>query len=81
MIEELPRNLSTLDAAQLERARSDRDERMSILFRRWPTVNNAEMRELRKLSHDRQRLARHVGTLHGLHALRSHPAPRAEATR
>jgi hypothetical protein len=76
VIEDLPRSLSTLNPEQLEHARRDRDERMSILFRGWPSVNEAEMRELRKLSNERQRLATHVGTLRGLHALRAHsPRP------
>jgi hypothetical protein len=71
VIENLPTNLATLDPEQLEQARRDRDERMSILFRGWPSVNEAEMRELRKLSNERQRLARHVGTVRGLHVLRA----------
>ena len=72
MIADLPTNLSRLDLEQLERAKRDRDERMSILFRGWPSVNDAQMRELRKLSNERQRLARHVGTVRRLHALRAH---------
>jgi len=35
---------------------------MSILFREWPSVNDTELRELRKLSNERQRLARHAGS-------------------
>jgi hypothetical protein len=72
VIVDLPTNLSTLDPEQLERAKRDRDERMAILFRGWPSVNDAEMRELRRLSNERQRLARHVGNVRGLHALRAH---------
>lgn len=70
MIEDLPRNLSGLDEQELRHARRDRDERMSFLFRRWPSVSKAELSELRKLSDERQRLARHVGILRALHALR-----------
>jgi hypothetical protein len=72
VIADLPTNLSTLGPEQLEQAKRDRDERMSILFRGWPSVNDAEMRELRKLSSERQRLSRHVGTVRGLRALRTH---------
>jgi hypothetical protein len=74
VIADLPTNLSTLDPEQLEQAKRDRDERMSILFSGWPSVNEAELRELRKLSNERQRLARHVGTRRRLHALRARPA-------
>jgi hypothetical protein len=80
MIEDLPTNLSTLDSDQLEQAKLDRDERMSILFRGWPSVNDIEMRELRKLSNERQRLARHVGSVRTLHALRARAMPSALAS-
>jgi hypothetical protein len=79
MIKDLPPNLSTLDPDQLEQAKRDRDERMSILFRDWPGVSETEMRELRKLSNERQRLARHVGSARSLHALRAHARPSALA--
>jgi hypothetical protein len=71
VIENLPRNLSVLDATELRDARHDRDERMSILFRSWPSLSEFEMRELRKLSDERQRLAKHVGILRRLKALRA----------
>ncbi|MGH3109352.1 MAG: hypothetical protein ACRDQT_00360 [Gaiellaceae bacterium] len=70
MIENLPRNLLLLDHNELRDARRDRDERMSLLFRSWPSLTKVELRELRKLSDERQRLARHVGTLRSLRALR-----------
>jgi len=72
MIKDLPANLSTLDPDQLEQAKRERDERMSILFRGWPAVDDSEMRELRKLSNERQRLARHARALRDLHALAAH---------
>jgi hypothetical protein len=71
VIESLPRNLAVLDAAELGKARHARDERMSTLFRSWSSLSGAELRELRKLSDERQRLARHVGILRSLHALRA----------
>jgi hypothetical protein len=70
VIENLPKRLSLLDHNQLRDARHDRDERMSLLFRSWPSLSKIELRELRRLSDERQRLARHVGILRRLHALR-----------
>jgi hypothetical protein len=71
VIQGLPKNLSVLDQEQLRDARDRRDARMSTLFRLWPTLSKVEMRELRRLSDERQRLARHVGILRGLHRLRT----------
>ena len=81
MITDLPMNLSTLDPDQLEQAKRDRDERMSILFRGWPAVGDSEMRELRKLSNERQRLARYVGSVRGLRGLRAHSPDSVVASR
>ena len=61
----LPKNLSVLDHNELRDARRHRDDRMSVLFRSWPSLTDIELRELRKLSDERQRLARHVGILRG----------------
>jgi hypothetical protein len=71
VIESLPKNLAMLDELELRDARQDRDERMSTLFLSWPSLSKLEMRELRKLSDERQRLARHVGIRRRLHALRA----------
>jgi hypothetical protein len=76
MIEVLPKHLSALDHEQLRDATDCRDARMSTLFHRWPALSKMEMRELRMLSDERQRLARHAGILRGLHRLR---APRDPA--
>jgi hypothetical protein len=70
-IENLPKNLSALDRNQIRDASQDRDERMSVLFRSWPALSKIELRELRRLSDERQRLARHVGIVRGLRALRA----------
>ena len=70
-IQTLPKSLSLLDETELRDARLDRDERMSVLFGRWPALSKIELRELRTLSDERQRLARHVGILRRLHALRA----------
>jgi hypothetical protein len=67
----LPANLGTLDRDQLRQATRTRDERMSILFRLWPALSTIEMRELRKLSDERQRIARHIGIVRRLHTLRT----------
>ena len=71
MIKSLPANLSTLDREELRDARDHRDARMTILFRGWSSLTKAEMRELRHLSDERVRLARHVGVVDGLHRLRA----------
>jgi len=70
VVADLPQNLTRLDDNELRDARRDRDERMSVLFRTWPSLSKIELRELRKLNDERQRLARHVGILRRLHALR-----------
>ena len=67
----LPRNLSSLGHDELRDARRDRDERMTVLFRRWASLSKDEFRELRKLSDERQRLARHGGNVRHLRALRT----------
>ena len=71
MIENLPGNLLLLDENELRTATHDRDERMSLLFRGWPALSKVELRELRRLSNERQRLARHNGILRRLHALKT----------
>jgi len=71
MLQSLPRNLSALDGDQLRAAGDARDARMSILFRRWPSLNKTELREIRQLSDERQRLARHVGIVRSLRRLRA----------
>jgi hypothetical protein len=80
MIESLPRNLSALDSKQLRTARDYRDARMSILFGHWPSLSKVEMRELRTLSDERQRLARHAGIRRGLHRLRAPSEPAVPET-
>jgi len=76
---DLPKHLSTLSPRELELAKSRRDERMSVLFRAWPDLSEVEMRELKKLSDERQRLASHGRIIRALHALRA-PAPGLAAT-
>jgi len=71
MLQSLPRNLSALDGDQLRAAGDARDARMSILFRSWPSLNKTELREIRQLSDERQRLARHVGIVRSLRRLRA----------
>jgi hypothetical protein len=75
MIESLPRSLSALDPEQLRDARDRRDARMSVLFRRWTSLSTMEMTELRTLSDERQRLAKHAGIRRGLQRLRATSKP------
>ena len=63
MIKKLPKNVSMLDREGLRRARDTRDERLSVLFRHWPSLNKIELKEIRRLHDERQRLARYVGML------------------
>jgi len=63
MIKKLPKNVSLLDREGLRRARDTRDERLSVLFRRWPSLTKIEVNEIRRLHDERQRLARYVGML------------------
>lgn len=60
-IQRLPQDISDLDQAELRKASDTRDERLSILFRRWPSLNRIEMNEIRQLHDERQRLARCIG--------------------
>jgi hypothetical protein len=63
MIKKLPKDVSVLGRQGLRRARDARDERLSVLFRRWPALNKIELNEIRRLHDERQRLARYVGML------------------
>jgi len=63
MIKKLPKDVSVLGRQGLRRARDARDERLSVLFRRWPALNKIELSEIRRLHDERQRLARYVGML------------------
>jgi hypothetical protein len=60
-MEPLPENLSELDAKAVLQARDRRDDRLTTLFRRWPNLPRNELRELRRVSDERQRLARYIG--------------------
>ena len=72
VIKQLPENLTTLDRDQLRDATDCRDARMTTLFHGWSSLSNTEMRELRLLSNERVRLAKHGSILRGLDRLRGH---------
>jgi len=61
MTERLPDDLSALDGPELTRARVQRDERLTSLFRRWPRLSRGELRDLRVTYAERIRLARVFG--------------------
>ena len=61
MTERLPDDLSVLDGPELTRARVERDERLTSLFRRWPRLSRGELRDLRVTYAERIRLARVFG--------------------
>ncbi len=58
---ELPNDLNALERTDLDDARRSRDDRLTALFRRWPTLSRRELRELRLTWSERVRIARHVG--------------------
>jgi hypothetical protein len=72
-MEPLPDDLSELDTPEVLRARARRDDRLTALFRRWPNLPGRELRELRRVSDERLRLARYIGKLR---ARRRRPVPK-----
>jgi hypothetical protein len=60
-MDELPGNLSALDHEELLEERAARDEKLRPLFRRWPSLSNTEMKELRRVYAERLRIARWLG--------------------
>jgi hypothetical protein len=60
-VKELPPDLGRLDADELVVQRKVRDDRLTPLFRRWPTLGRQELHELRRLYAERLRIARFVG--------------------
>jgi hypothetical protein len=62
-VDALPVDLRELDRDQLREESDARDARLSVLFRRWPGLSPIEMREIRRLNDERQRLARSIGRL------------------
>jgi hypothetical protein len=60
-VNQLPEDLSELKPSALERAANVRDNRLSPLFRRWPSLNRLELSELKRLYNERLRLARYAG--------------------
>ena len=46
---DLPQKLSALSYETLQRERDACDERLRPLFRRWPSLDRGEMRELRRV--------------------------------
>ncbi|HET6623953.1 MAG TPA: hypothetical protein VFG70_05435 [Gaiellaceae bacterium] len=61
MPERLPDDLSELDTRELTRARVERDDHITSLFRRWPRLSRGELRDLRATYAERVRLARFFG--------------------
>ena len=70
MIKKLPQNLSALGPERMSRATNARDERISALFGRWPSLSRVEMTELRRLYDERLRVARYVGAMRKRHLRR-----------
>jgi hypothetical protein len=62
MVDALPQDLSAFSVAWLHDAVEVRDERLSVLFRRWPALSALEIEELATLYEERLRVAKHLGT-------------------
>ena len=60
-VQRLPEDLSELGRAALEHATTARDDKLTPLFRRWPSLNRTEDSELKRLYNERLRLARFAG--------------------
>lgn len=60
-VQRLPEDLSELGRAALERATTACDDKLSPLFRRWPSLSRTEDSELKRLYNERLRLARFAG--------------------
>ena len=75
MPEPLPEDLSVLDARDLTRARVERDDRLTTLFRRWPRLTRLETRELKATYAERLRLARHFGRRRNRERSAASPGP------
>jgi hypothetical protein len=63
LMRELPPDLAALDDDDLVTQRTVRDDRLAVLFRKWPTLGGRELHELRRLYDERLRLARYFGRL------------------
>ena len=63
MIKKLPKDLSDLSQEGLRHARNAREERLTVLFRRWPSLSTLETDEIRRLHKERLRLAKYAGML------------------
>ena len=70
----LPRDLSALEPDRLDEERTERDERLAPLFRRWPALSQLELHELGRLYEERIRIAKHLGSLRARHRSKAkHP--------
>lgn len=70
MILELPQKLSALSPERMGQVADARDARISALFGRWPSLSEAEARELKKLYNERLRVARSLGAIRRRRLLR-----------
>lgn len=64
-------NLAEMGREELLRRRKRSDDRVTSLFRRWPALNDVELKELRYEYAERQRLARNLGRLRRLRRRRA----------
>jgi hypothetical protein len=65
-MKELPDDLAVMGTAELSEQRALRDDEIAPLFRRWPSLDGLELRQLRTMYTERVRIARYVGRLRDL---------------
>jgi hypothetical protein len=63
LMRELPPDLAALDDDELVAQRAVRDDRLAVLFRKWPKLGGRELHELRRMYDERLRLARYFGRI------------------
>jgi hypothetical protein len=62
-MKELPDDLTAMEDAELSEQRALRDDKLTTLFQRWPTLNRLELNQLREMYIERLRIARYIGRL------------------
>jgi hypothetical protein len=64
-MKQLPDDLAAMEADDLVRQGSLRDELLAPLFRRWPRLTHLELGQLKALYAERVRIAKYLGGYRG----------------
>ena len=62
-MKELPEDLATMELDDVAQQAEVRDELLTPLFRQWPRLSQAELRQLKARYRERVRIARYLGRL------------------